>query len=211
MTIDRPTTVPPEWAESLLRLLLSPHDRDSVSGDLLEEYRESIVPALGAGANRWYVRQVAGYVLRQTWMWGGLVACILKARFLYDIVVPIQYTPHVIATRSAVMSNALIASFAMCAAWQAWRTGQIRTGVLSALVSAWIAGPLAIMGTIVFLAIRHDPATMAAIDGSGGIDELWGIPLLLLPLIAIVTGTAGAVVGKLFFWSAQRLGIKQGA
>ena len=60
MTIDRPTTLPPQWAESLLRLILRPDDRDSVSGDLLEEYRESIVPALGATANRWYIRQVRG-------------------------------------------------------------------------------------------------------------------------------------------------------
>ena len=44
MTIDRPTTVPPCWAESLLRLLLPPKDRESVSGDLLEEYRDSVLP-----------------------------------------------------------------------------------------------------------------------------------------------------------------------
>ena len=42
MTSDRSTTLPPRWAESLLRMLLSPEDRDSVSGDLLEEYRESM-------------------------------------------------------------------------------------------------------------------------------------------------------------------------
>jgi hypothetical protein len=42
MTMDRPTTRPPQWAERLLRLLLKPEDRDSVSGDLLEEYRDSI-------------------------------------------------------------------------------------------------------------------------------------------------------------------------
>ena len=66
MTIDRPTTLPPRWAESLLCLLLEPEDRESVSGDLLEEYRQAIVPARGAGANRWYVRQVGWYLLRAT-------------------------------------------------------------------------------------------------------------------------------------------------
>ena len=200
MTFDRPTTLPPWWAESLLRLLLPHKDRDSVSGDLLEEYRRSIVPALGARADRWYVRQVAAYLLRQTWMWGVLVACILKARFFYDIFVPIHYTPHVIATRTAVMSNALNASFAACAAWQTWRTGHIRTGILSALVSAWIAGPLCVLSTVIFLAVWHDPAIMAAIDSSGGRDELWGVPLVILPLIAIVTGTAGALLAKALRW-----------
>jgi len=40
MTMDRPAAQPPRWAEATLRLLLKPEDRDSVSGDLLEEYRD---------------------------------------------------------------------------------------------------------------------------------------------------------------------------
>jgi hypothetical protein len=52
---------PPQWAELLLRLLLKPKDRESVSGDLLEEYRDTIVPRLGSAANRWYVRQVGSF------------------------------------------------------------------------------------------------------------------------------------------------------
>ena len=71
MRIDRPTTLPPQWAESLLRMFLSPADRDSVSGDLLDEYRESIRPERGAGANRWYARQVGWYVLRATGPWSA--------------------------------------------------------------------------------------------------------------------------------------------
>ena len=66
--------LPPRWAEAVLRLMLPRGDRDSVSGDLLEEYRESIVPALGRRAAAWYVRQLAGYLWRITWGWGGLVA-----------------------------------------------------------------------------------------------------------------------------------------
>ena len=50
MSTGTSTTLPPRWAESLLRMLLPPANRDSVSGDLLEEYRESIVPALGGKA-----------------------------------------------------------------------------------------------------------------------------------------------------------------
>ena len=47
------------------RLLLTPATRDSVSGDLLEEYRESRLPALGrVRANAWYIRQVAGVFFR---------------------------------------------------------------------------------------------------------------------------------------------------
>ena len=63
MTIDRSSTRPPEWAEALLRLLLKPEDRESVSGDLLEEYRQSVVPERGRGAD---ARQKFSIVLRSS-------------------------------------------------------------------------------------------------------------------------------------------------
>ena len=54
---------PPAWAESFLRTLLEPRDRDTVTGDLLEEYREVVLPQRGAlRAKLWYVRQVASFV-----------------------------------------------------------------------------------------------------------------------------------------------------
>ena len=50
---------PPRWAEAQLRSLLRPVDRESISGDLLEEYRAVRRPSLGAlRANIWYVRHV---------------------------------------------------------------------------------------------------------------------------------------------------------
>jgi hypothetical protein len=49
---------PPRWAEGLLRLFLAPRDRDTVTGDLLEEYREVAVPTWGhARAGIWYLGQ----------------------------------------------------------------------------------------------------------------------------------------------------------
>jgi hypothetical protein len=196
MLTDRPTTLPPSWAETLLRMMLAPKDRDSISGDLLEEYRESIVPARGAGANRWYVRQVAGYVLRQAWLWGALAAGILVTRFAVDIVAPIRYTPHVVPLRGAVTSWSLIATVVVGPAWQAWRTGHLRSGVLIALATAWIGGVLTCAGTLGCLAIWHDPAALRAIQGSGGIDEAtWGMPMLLTP-IAILFGVPAAIVGR---------------
>ena len=57
MTINEPS--PPRWAEAMLRSLLRPADRESISGDLLEEYRAARRPALGARrANAWYVKHV---------------------------------------------------------------------------------------------------------------------------------------------------------
>ena len=196
MTIDRRTTLPPRWAESLLRLLLSPKDSESVSGDLLEEYRESIVPALGASANRWYARQVGWYVLHATWPWAALVGGILVGRYLLDTLAPTHYSPGVRHPRSTIMSWALIATYAAGGCWHAWRTGQLRAGVIAAFVTAALGGALSSLGTVLCLAVWHDPETWRAIQGSGGIDEaLWGVPLMLVPVGSIV-GTVGATVGR---------------
>ena len=54
---------PPAWAESVLRALLEPRSRDTVSGDLLEEYSDAVLPARGdLGAKLWYIRQVASFI-----------------------------------------------------------------------------------------------------------------------------------------------------
>jgi hypothetical protein len=50
---------PPLLAEALLREFLSVRDRDTVTGDLLEEYREAALPERGVfRARLWYLRQV---------------------------------------------------------------------------------------------------------------------------------------------------------
>jgi hypothetical protein len=191
------SALPPRWAEFLLRLMLPRADRESVSGDLLEEYRESIVPTLGRRADRWYVRQVAGYVWRMTWGWGALIGGILVIRYLFDSLAPVQYTAGVVHPRSAIMSYTLMAAFAFAAGWQAWRSGHVRSGMIVALLAAAFGGLLSSAGILACLAVWHDPATLRAVEGSGGFDEaLWGVPLLLIP-IGFVTGTTGAIAGRL--------------
>lgn len=64
MKTDYSNARPPQWAETLLRLLLTPKDRESISGDLLEEYRDTIVPTRGRAADWWYVRQVGSFLVR---------------------------------------------------------------------------------------------------------------------------------------------------
>ncbi|MBN2320549.1 MAG: hypothetical protein JXR49_15835 [Acidobacteria bacterium] len=50
---------PPQWAQSLLTHLLKARDRESIPGDLLEEYQEEQLPGLSrARANLWYIRQI---------------------------------------------------------------------------------------------------------------------------------------------------------
>jgi hypothetical protein len=54
---------PPRWAEFLLQLIVRARDRETISGDLLEEYRESVLPAQGRfRARLWYWGQVLSFV-----------------------------------------------------------------------------------------------------------------------------------------------------
>jgi hypothetical protein len=56
------------WGEMALRLVVRGRDRDTISGDLLEEYREEILPKRGAiRARLWYARQVVSFVRPVTW------------------------------------------------------------------------------------------------------------------------------------------------
>jgi hypothetical protein len=197
MSSECSRALPPRWADSLLLMLLPREDRESVSGDLLEEYRESIVPTLGRAADTWYVRHVAAYVLRVTWAWAAIVGAILLTRYLFDSLVPAQYTPGVIHPRSAMMSYSLMATFALGSGWQAWRSGHVRSGMVVALAAALFGGALSALGTLACLAVWHDPETLRAVQGSGGFAEtLWGVPPLLIP-IGLTTGSTGAIAARL--------------
>src|SRR3982751_6412776 len=74
---------PPEVAELLLHAVLPLEMRESVSGDLLEEYRESRVPAAGEfRADLWYWRQVGG-IWRRAYCW--LVLCAVLLLVVHDL------------------------------------------------------------------------------------------------------------------------------
>jgi len=53
---------PPQWLERLLLFFLPARDREIISGDLLQEYREERVPRLGrTRENIWYMGQVISF------------------------------------------------------------------------------------------------------------------------------------------------------
>jgi hypothetical protein len=53
---------PPRWLERTLLLFLPVRHRETISGDLLEEYREEQLPRLGSmRANIWYLRQLVSF------------------------------------------------------------------------------------------------------------------------------------------------------
>jgi hypothetical protein len=192
MKADHSNARPPQWAETLLRLLLNPNDRESVCGDLLEEYRETIVPALGPAADRWYVRQVGSFLLRASWGWGAVLGAALVIRYLFDTLAP----PADYWIRATVLSYTIIGACVLTGFTAASRTQSIRAGVLTSFSAATIGAILSIAGTGVMLAIWHDRATLEAWRSSGGLDEAFiDVPLKLIAL-GVAIGAVGAVLGK---------------
>ncbi len=61
---------PPRWLQRMLVTFLNARDRETISGDLLEEYREQQLPHSGVlRANCWYVRQLISFACIR--IWGG--------------------------------------------------------------------------------------------------------------------------------------------
>jgi len=129
---------PPAVAELILRGLLRPDMRETVSGDLLEEYRESRVPAGGEfRADLWYWRQVGGMWLRAYW-WLVVSAVLLHVvRDVFDTFrAPsgASYLDGLPALVLAVLSPlGLVGLVGLATAYGSWRAERWQGGFVAAL------------------------------------------------------------------------------
>jgi hypothetical protein len=168
---------------------------ETVAGDLLEEYRESRHPASGARrADAWYVRQVLGFVTMSALPWGVLLGAAVVTRSALDWFLP-PPDFHARAEVSTYFAMCVLLSVGFRAAWRSnsWLAGTVAgvaTGGISAIVSIVGAGGL--------LAFWHDPQTLAAIASSGGLGEVFTLPLFgLVPgLILGTIGGSAAAAGR---------------
>ena len=183
---------PPSWAEAALRLLLRRKDREGVIGDLLQEYQDRLTAGRGRRrAVAWYVRQVAGFAWRTLWVWIVLFSAGHVGRTALDWRVP----THDFTLRSTVTTYFAIAVFASAGLWAAWRSRSALAGVLAGVVISATSAATSLVGSLALLSIWHDPATMAAIQGSGGLDEVFTLPLIMI-VPATIVAAAGALTGK---------------
>jgi hypothetical protein len=187
------SVMPPRWAESLLRLMLAPEDRDSVSGDLLEEYRECVRPERGRWrADTWYLAQVGSSLLRPMWPWGLLLATSIVGRDVLDWwLSPTQD----FYARSLVSSATAIAIFTGSGAWTGWRSRSLRAGALAGILSGAISAVVINAVSLAALAVQHDAHTMTMIAASGGLAEVFALPFVVI-VPGAVCATVGAAMGK---------------
>lgn len=185
------TATPPRWAEALLRVFLKPADFDSVSGDLLEEYRDTIHPVRGqSAADAWYAIQVLGFVLRSARVWAVLFAAAFITRTALDWFAP----PVDFHARSTVSTFFGIGLLLATGLWASMRSGSLLAGTFAGVAATAIGALISVVGAAGLLAIWHDPGTMAAIRASGGLSEVFELPVMMI-LPGAVLGTIGGMVG----------------
>jgi hypothetical protein len=153
---------PPDAAELILRGLLPLDMSETVSGDLLEEYRESRLPAMGEFlADLWYWRQVGGMWLRAYW-W--LVVSVVLLFVVSDVSNTFR-TPSgasyldglprlVDIVRAPVVG--LVGLLALATAYGSWRAGRWQGGWVAALgVSALVWVFLVLWESATFYSFAH--------------------------------------------------------
>jgi hypothetical protein len=177
---------PPRWAEALLRSLLRPSDRESISGDLLEEYRAVRHPVLGAfWATAWYVQQSLSVLWRL--MWPGLLA--LTGVTLLSLKVKALGYPSLVPAPLVSLEDALV--YLWVGYYASRRTGLIRTGAI-------VAGATSFIGfTFLFTSVAiTNPGLLAAPFGKPFIFVILSVMTLLALGVGVVAGILGSVIGK---------------
>ena len=192
------SAMPPRWAETLLRLVL--RDQATVSGDLLEEFRESIGRTREpSAANAWYIRQVMGFVVRSNVVPALLFGGAFVARTALDWLHP----PADFRTRSLISTLVAASILLVSGFFASWKSGAILAGGLAGIATTTLAALLSTIGALGLLAIWHDPTTLQAIEGSGGLSEVLFLPLMLI-VPGVLLGTIGGMVGTVVHWGARR-------
>jgi hypothetical protein len=184
---------PPPWAHSLLPWLVRADRADNIDGDLLEEYREAILPTRGRRrADVWYVRQIAVFLWRLSWIFAVVVALQELTRMLADTVVP----PQSYQLRASVSTWSAISAYLFAGVHASWRTHRAGTGAIVALAAHVIGQAIAIAGTVAlyFALISRDDTALRLFRATGDWGEVFGLPIVLAP-VACVLGLAGGALG----------------
>jgi hypothetical protein len=203
-------------AEAILRLLLSSRDRDTISGDLLEEYREQILPSRGRWAARaWYIRQVLSFVSPA--MWGLALGTAIGSWALIDTAV--EPLADDTAGKMAALVIGMTLAWAVISLITGRRTGRFRdavtAGVLVGVTTIAMFHIAAIIRVNVFLdqiRFRDDwqgLLTRFNASGATSLRQFANVTYLTETPVALAIGAAvGAVsgaIGGLFGTAWRRL------
>jgi hypothetical protein len=218
--MTRDTNRPPQLIEKLLRILLPARDKDTVAGDLLEEYREVVLPKRGRlRAHLWYVKQAISLVDGVTL--GLLLGLAFGLWNLFETWInPLaEDTPVALLTFYVPM----FAAWAVAAFNVAWRSGRvthaIRMGVIVALatfVVFYVANILRVNLFLETIRIRSDwYGLLLRFDRSGfgsfrafvNYEYITGVPfgIGVVSGIGAAMGSAGGIAAHISGRIAKRV------
>ena len=135
---------PPAVPQALLRTLLPVDALETVSGDLLEEYRAARMPSVGRlRADFWYWRQVGGIWLRAYWWFLVPVILLLVIHDIFNTFRAPSGASYLDGEPAlALMSPLVIVGFfALAGAYGSWRTQRWAGGLVAAFgtfVVVWL-------------------------------------------------------------------------
>ena len=176
---------PPPWADALLRSLLRPRDRESISGDLLEEYREVRRPALGArSADAWYIKHVLSVFWRLLWPFAIASIALHELTRLVGLPHPALFQAPGVSAQDATLC--LLAGYFASQRTALIRTGAIMAGAINALVVTMVFVSLAINTPALVLLLFHSP----------GYVFFPSVYLLIGLGFGIGVGSVGGIVGR---------------
>jgi hypothetical protein len=120
--------------------------RETVSGDLLEEYRDARVPTIGRWrADLWYWRQIGGMWLRAYWMFVVPVIALIVIHDVFNTFRAPSGASYLdgVPSRIVVPLSPLFAIglFAIVAAYGTWRTQRWSGGFVAAVgmfIAVWV-------------------------------------------------------------------------
>src|SRR5262245_57725396 len=104
-----------------------------------------------------------------SWVCGTLFGVAVVVRTALDWFAPTQD----FSVRSAISTSVGVSLLLGAGFWAAWRSGSFVSGLLTAVLTAAIGAVISIAGAATMLAVFHDSQTMSAIDGSGGLGEVF--------------------------------------
>jgi len=195
---------PPRWAEAWLRLLLPARDRETVSGDLLEQYRDSVHPTQGRlRANAWYVAQVGWFTWRRCWL---TVSLLLLMSFVSQAVLG----PWAIAGGLGragiatpvpplllmVVPPALVLLWA--GAWASWRASRFWAGAAVGFIASLLVTKVLLAALVLPFVIWQPQLAWVAMSW----ESLRDLTLILVSTTS--AGTAVATLGGLAGTVARR-------
>jgi hypothetical protein len=192
-----------KWADIALRFLLWPRDRETISGDLIEEYREEVLPDRGAlRARLWYARQVASFVSPVAW--GLTIGIVAGALQLIDTAID----PLADDTAGVMLSivGTLLLLFTMASYVASLRSEHFRDAILAGLLVGLAAFAVLHLSAIVRVNVfldqiqyrgdwtnlvdRFHASRFQSLRAYANYEYVSGTPLLLA-----IGGGAGAVCG----------------